>query len=149
DKTRSFHQPYRPSERRACELLRRRRLAEEKSLSLAEAHLAHGEEFGLGFDAFRDGAGAIAVGEIENAMAHRLFQAVDGATGDEFPVDLDLGEGKVGESGEQGPFRPEVVDRDGDVVKSQPPREVLRKFEMANDLEAVDLDGQPAESRMI
>src|SRR5271170_859742 len=117
----SFRQAHRPSQHGSREPLRRRGLAEEESLYLVEAHLAHGEKIRLGFDPLGDGARAIAVGEVENAVAHRLLQAIGRAAGDELSVDLDLGEGKVVEPGELGPFRAEIVDGDGDVVEPKLP----------------------------
>ena len=57
-----------------------------KALGHGETHLAHGKKIHLSFDAFRDRAGAYAVGEFENPPAYDLFQAVSRAAADELSI---------------------------------------------------------------
>ena len=60
----------------ACELLCRHRLCEQKALCQIKTHLTHREKVRSGLHALRDGAYAIAIGEIDNPTARRLFQPV-------------------------------------------------------------------------
>jgi hypothetical protein len=48
-----------------------------------------------------------------------------------------------------GHFRPEVVDRDADIVKSNLPGNSFRHREVTNDLNAVDPDYHPLEGWVI
>ena len=82
-------------QRRQRELLGRHRFREQKALNQIEPHVAHGDKIRTRLDAFRDRACAIAVGEIEDLAAHRLFQAIVGAAGDEFSIDLEFDKRKA------------------------------------------------------
>ena len=81
-----------------------------KALGHGETHLAHGKKIHLSFDAFRDRAGAYAVGEFENPSAYDLFQAISRAAADELSIDFDLHEREISKLHQGGPFRSEVVD---------------------------------------
>jgi hypothetical protein len=64
-------------------------------------------------------------------------------------VDFDLNKGKVVDIHEARPFRPEVVDREADVVKPKLPGGSFREHEVTNNLDGIDFDDEPFESRMI
>src|SRR5271169_639710 len=70
-------------------------------------------------------------------------------TGDELSIDLDLSEGKVVKAAAQGPFRPEIVDRNGDIVEPKLPCDIFHEIQVANDVDAVDFDDHPVERRVI
>jgi len=81
------------------ELLCGHGLGEEKPLHQIKTQLPHGEKIRPRFHALGHRTCAIAVGEVEDAAAGRLFQAIVGAAVDEFPINLDLDEGELVESG--------------------------------------------------
>ena len=86
---------HRATQHRPRELFRLHRLCEQKALHQIEPHLTHRDEILAGFDAFGDGAGAVPIRKVENLPAHRAFQPIVGATGDELPIDFELDEWKV------------------------------------------------------
>ena len=64
------------------------RLAEQVALDQIETHVVRGEKIGAGLNALGDGAGAVVVGQLDDAAAYRLLQPVVGAAVDELLVDL-------------------------------------------------------------
>ena len=131
------------------ELLGAHGLGEEKALRQIETHLTHGEKICPGLNALGDSARAIAIGEVKDAAADRLLQPVLCTAGDQFPVYLDLDEGKVAKSGEREPLGSESVDRNGDFVRAKLPCDLFGLVEVANDFGAVDFDDEAFESGII
>src|SRR6266545_5031215 len=125
-------------------LLCRHSLSEQKALYQLEAHLAHRNKVGACLHALGDGACAKAVSEVEDSAANRLFKPIVRAASDECLIDFDLDERKVVKSDERRPFRPEIVDRDGDIVKPKLPGDIFHKLQVTNDIGPVDLDDQPS-----
>lgn len=89
------------------------------------------------------------MGEIDDAAAHRLLQAISAAAGHELAVDLDFDEGELALSRQREPFCTEIIDGDGDLVVAKLARDILREREIANDIGPVAFDDQPLEGRMI
>ena len=65
------------------EFLCRHRLRKQKALHQIKTHLTHGKKVGSGLHALGYGAGAKAIGKVEDLAAYRLLQPVVGAAGDE------------------------------------------------------------------
>jgi len=97
-----------PCSRPACprELLRSGWLGKQDSLHQIETQLAHSEEISPGFDALDDSACSIAIGEVENSAAHRLFYRIVGAALYKVLINLDFNKWEVTKSGERGPSAP-------------------------------------------
>ena len=103
----------------ACprELLRSDWPGKQESLHQIETQLAHREEISPGFDVLDDSAYSIAddsacsiaIGEVENSAAHRLFYRIVGAALYKVLINLDFNKWEVTKSGERGPFRSDIV----------------------------------------
>ena len=124
-------------------------LGEQKALRQIETHLTHGEKIRPGLNALGDSARPITIGEVKDAAADRLLQPVLRTAGDEFPVDLDLDEGKIAKPGEREPLGSEIVDRNGDFVRAKLPCDLLGQVEVANNFGAVDFDDETFEGGII
>jgi hypothetical protein len=131
------------------ELLGAHGLGEQEALRQIETQLPHGEKICPGLDALGDSARAIAIGEVKDAAADRLLQPVLRAAGDEFPINLDLNEGKVAKPGEREPLGPEIVDRNSDLVRAKLLGDFLGHVQVANDFGAIDFDDGAFESGTI
>ncbi|GCC47558.1 hypothetical protein chiPu_0031740, partial [Chiloscyllium punctatum] len=123
--------------------------AEQVALDLIEIHLVRGEKIRARLDPLGDGLRAGIVGELDDAPAHRLLQALIGAAGDVLMIDLELDERKVRQSQQGRPVGADIVDRDADIVQANAPCDLDRKVEIVDHLGAVDLDQQAGESRMV
>ncbi len=82
----------------------------------------------------RQPPGRRTLAELDDATAYRPFQPVVGATGDELPIDLDLGEREGLEPHQRRPVGTEIVDRDGDVVEPHLPCEIDQQIQIVDDL---------------
>ena len=78
-----------------------------------------------------------------------LPQPVVGAAGNELSINLDLGKGKVVKREQRGPFRREIVNRNGDVAETELSRHGLRQVWVADDVGGINLNDKPFECRMI
>src|SRR4051794_13750289 len=107
------------------ELFHRRRVPEQKALHAIETHFTDSKKISATVYAFGDRARAIVISELENSMAHHLFQSIVCAARDEFLIDLDFDEGKFLNSHEGRPLVSNAVDREGDLVKSKLPGNIL------------------------
>ena len=98
--------------------MRRHRLCEQEALDHVKVHFAHCEKVGAGLYTSGDRATAKAVGDFQDLPACGPFQAIVGAARNELTIDLDLDKREVVEPDKRETFRPEIVDRNGDVAEA-------------------------------
>jgi len=90
-----------------------------------------------------DRATAEAVGDLEDLPACGPFQAIVGAAGNELTVDLDFDKREVVQADKRETFRPEIVDRNGDVAESNLSCDRSRQVQIGNEIRGADFDDQP------
>jgi hypothetical protein len=135
-----------PCSRPACphELPRTRGLGKQETLQHIETQLPRSEEISPAFDTLSDSACSIAIGKVEDLTAHRLFHRIVGAALYENLIDLDLNKREVLEAGERGPFRSNVIERNGNLAGTKSLCDVLCECEIAHNVGAIDFDDPKA-----
>ena len=88
----------------------RRRVADEETLAVVDAEVAHDLERGLVLDPLGDGDEVERAGEVHDRLDHRARAAVARHVAHELPVDLDDAERQVLEVGEAAVAGAEVVE---------------------------------------
>ena len=114
-----------------------------------KVHFAYGEKIGAGFYALGDRATAEAVGDLEDLPACGPFQAIVGAAGNELTVDLDFDKREVVQPDKRQTFRPEIVDRNGDVAESNLSCDRSCQVQIGNEIRGADFDDQPVKRGVI
>ena len=116
------------------------------ALDLIEPHVVRGEKIGAGLHALGDGAGAVVLGQLDDAPAYCLLQPVIRAAVDVLLVDLQFGERETPQLQQRRPFRADIVDGDRDIVQAQTSRGIHRPTSGCVDhLAAVDFDQESGE----
>ena len=80
------------------------------------------------------------LGQFDDSAAHRRFQPVIRAAGDELMIDLQLDERKAPKPHQGRPLRADIVDHDRDIMKAHLSCDIDHEIQIADYLGAVDFD---------